>query len=347
MEQAKVTFLASFSHELRTPLNGLLGMLELLKDLTLQKEATRYIAFAFTSATLLLNLINDILDLSKIEAGKLEVTQRPFNVKHVLESAAQLLVPQAASRGLDLTVEVVEPIPYLLCGDADRIRQVLLNLLSNAIKFTKQGGISILARVASPSQERPDASMIEVYVKDTGTGIRPNDLEKMFSLFTKLADTRALNPTGSGLGLAICKQLVGLMGGEISVSSQYGQGTTFFFTIAGGKVDEKTMQEHRNQPTGSDGHVYANTANTGKAQVGPLLYLMSCLSFVSNVPLVLSLDQHASDSTVVLTSWWWRTMNSTWKSLKISSRSKGTRLSGPRTAWRRSRSTKPNTSILT
>jgi len=227
MEQTKTAFLASFSHELRTPLNGLLGMLELLLEQKLQEVAHRQVTLARTCSTLLLNLINDILDLSKIEAGQLEISWQPFNLCSALEGAAQLVRMQAEARGIDLVVDI-RSVPQIVVGDGLRLRQVVLNLLSNAIKFTKEGTIWVRCFKETDTETN---HMVRIEVEDTGVGMHASDCAKLFTLFTKISDKRVANPAGSGLGLAICKQLVTLMGGVINVTSEYGSGSKFAFSV--------------------------------------------------------------------------------------------------------------------
>lgn len=247
MEQAKVNFLASFSHELRTPLNGVLGMLELLKEKTLEPTSQRYVHIAYVSGSLLLNLINDILDLSKIEAGHLEISAVSFPMVDLLQYSMDIFATKANDRGLELRLDCHPEVPQKVVGDLVRLRQVLLNLLSNAIKFTTVGSITVRCRcmkLNTSSDGHFAAFFTNNYetegllpiklafeVIDTGTGMDAEEKSRLFSLFTKLERTRKCNPTGSGLGLAICKQLAELMGGEIDVESKLGVGSNFHFTV--------------------------------------------------------------------------------------------------------------------
>ncbi|TMW62665.1 hypothetical protein Poli38472_005283 [Pythium oligandrum] len=241
MEAAKVTFLASFSHELRTPLNGVLGMLELLREQKLDQVTQRYVHMAFVSGSLLLNLINDILDLSKIEAGHLEISKDPFLMQDLLDYVIEIFNFKAREKGLTLALECSENVPKIVIGDVARLRQVLLNLLSNAMKFTTDGSITIKCS-AVPSPKLPKSQVKLLFqVIDTGIGMDNEDTSRLFSLFTKLERTRKNNPTGSGLGLAICKQLVELMNGEIDVDSELGEGSEFFFTVVVERGDENAV----------------------------------------------------------------------------------------------------------
>ncbi|KAL3667048.1 hypothetical protein V7S43_007991 [Phytophthora oleae] len=231
MEAAKVNFLASFSHELRTPLNGVLGMLELLRDQKLDKTPERYVHIAYISGSLLLNLINDILDLSKIEAGHMEISADPFHMQDLLEYSVEIFKFKAREKHIKLTLECSPKVPKRVIGDVSRLRQVLLNLLSNAIKFTNEGSITVRCNMV-PSPDLPKHCVKLLFqVIDTGVGMDDEEKSRLFSLFTKLERTRKNNPTGSGLGLAICKQLVELMDGDIDVDSELGEGSEFFFTV--------------------------------------------------------------------------------------------------------------------
>ncbi|EQC37442.1 hypothetical protein SDRG_05045 [Saprolegnia diclina VS20] len=233
MEAAKVNFLASFSHELRTPLNGILGMMELLKEMELGATPKRYVHIAYVSGSLLLNLINDILDLSKIEAGHLEIQSAPFYMGDLLDYTIDIFKLKAKERGLRLGIVRGKDVPDIVIGDVIRLRQILLNLLSNAIKFTNKGSITVKCSVVTQAQAEVPPGHIKMLfqVIDTGVGMNPEEKSILFSLFTKLERTRKNNPTGSGLGLAICKQLVELMDGHIDVDSERDVGSTFFFSV--------------------------------------------------------------------------------------------------------------------
>ncbi|RLN78412.1 hypothetical protein BBJ28_00012542, partial [Nothophytophthora sp. Chile5] len=231
MEAARVNFLASFSHELRTPLNGVLGMLELLREQKLDKTPERYVHMAYISGSLLLNLINDILDLSKIEAGHMEISADPFQMQDLLEYSLEIFKFKAREKHIKLSLECSPNVPRCAVGDVSRLRQVLLNLLSNAIKFTSKGSITVRCSTV-PSPDLPKHCVKLLFqVIDTGVGMDDEEKSRLFSLFMKLERTRKYNPTGSGLGLAICKQLVELMDGDIDVDSELGKGSEFFFTV--------------------------------------------------------------------------------------------------------------------
>jgi len=238
MEAAKVNFLASFSHELRTPLNGVLGMLELLKEQKLDKKPERFVHMAYVSGSLLLNLINDILDLSKIEAGHCEISAAPFQMHDLLDYSIEIFKFKASERNIKLVLKCDENVPKLVIGDVIRLRQVLLNLLSNAVKFTNEGSITVTCSVIHAPDLPPEFKKLLFQVIDTGIGMDAEEKMRLFTLFTKLERTRQNNPTGSGLGLAICKQLVELMDGQIDVDSELSIGSNFFFTVVVGLVDD-------------------------------------------------------------------------------------------------------------
>ncbi|KAJ8520020.1 hypothetical protein ON010_g18007 [Phytophthora cinnamomi] len=238
MEAAKVNFLASFSHELRTPLNGVLGMLELLKEQPLDKAPERYVHMAYVSGSLLLNLINDILDLSKIEAGHLEISAAPFQMHELLDYSIEIFKFKARERGLKLELKCDDNVPKVAIGDVVRLRQVLLNLLSNAIKFTNEGSITVTCSVVYTPELPKAFKKLLFQVIDTGIGMDAEEKMRLFSLFTKLERTRQNNPTGSGLGLAICKQLAELMDGQIGVDSELDVGSNFYFTVVVRLLDD-------------------------------------------------------------------------------------------------------------
>jgi len=224
----KSEFLANMSHEIRTPMNGVLGMLELLRRSRLTGEQQEFAETAAQSAEALLDIINGILDYSKIEAGKLELDNVDFNVRELVEEVCALLAASAYAKGLELTCFVEPKVPALVCGDPTRLRQVLTNLLGNAIKFTDHGEVSVETVCLSQQDAR---AVLRFTVKDTGIGILPEDRERLFRPFEQADGTTTRRFGGTGLGLTISRSLILRMGGDIHVDSEAGVGSTFGFTV--------------------------------------------------------------------------------------------------------------------
>ena len=237
-DRAKSDFLARMSHEIRTPINAVLGMDELILREGPKEPVRTYAENIASSGRSLLTIINDILDLSKIEAGKMEILCGNYSLASMLNDSCSIIAPKAAEKGLTVTLMCEEGLPRMLYGDEIRVRQILNNFLSNAVKYTEKGHIVLKAeRVVLPDEPEKDIS-IRFSVEDTGIGIEKENLGKMFESFTRLDQERNYTVEGTGLGLAITRQLVELMNGSMSVESTYGVGSTFSVILRQGIADK-------------------------------------------------------------------------------------------------------------
>jgi two-component system sensor histidine kinase/response regulator len=244
--QEKSNFLARMSHEIRTPMNSICGMADLLWETRLTDEQREYVRVFRESSERLLNLINDILDLSKVEVGHLELAHVPFDIHSLLETVVELLAPLSHRKRLELLLDVSERIPGTLSGDSDRLRQVLINLIGNAIKFTEQGEILVGVDCQHVAQNE---ITVEFKVQDTGPGIDADQLPAIFQPFAQVDSSLTRKHQGTGLGLAITKKLVELMHGQLWAESTPGSGSTFYFTARFGLVSAAQIRDGELQYT--------------------------------------------------------------------------------------------------
>ena len=250
--RAKSMFLANMSHEIRTPLNGILGMLQLLETTVPTAEQEEYIVNALESSRRLAGLLSDILDLSRVEAGKLVIRRQPLDVRKAVREVAVLFGPTSMETGVGLNVQVAPDVPGTLVGDEHRLQQILSNLVGNAFKFTDSGAVDLIVH-ALPDRGGDNLRLLFA-VGDTGEGIEDGLLEVLFSTFTQADVSTTKRHQGAGLGLSICKQLVDLMGGNMAVESGRGAGTTVYFTVEFGRHEAqgRTRPEPVPKPRAED-----------------------------------------------------------------------------------------------
>lgn len=248
--QAKTNFLANMSHEIRTPITAVLGMNELILRESRENDIKQYAKSIEGAAKSLLSIINDILDITKIEAGKLTVIAAEYDISEVIQDVVNMISFKALMKELEFKLIIDEQIPTRLIGDDIRLRQILVNLLNNAVKYTQKGTITL--EITGRSADGADKAEIYFNIKDTGIGIKSEDMEKLYAPFERIEEKRNRNIEGTGLGMSITKQLLGLLGSELKVSSVYGEGSEFSFILCQeiadaapiGKLEEQTyMQE--------------------------------------------------------------------------------------------------------
>ncbi|MDH5610879.1 MAG: ATP-binding protein [Gammaproteobacteria bacterium] len=228
MSRTKGEFLANMSHEIRTPMNGVIGTLQLLEDTTLTESQREYVSVAYKSADALLSILNDILDLSKIEAGKLEFESIPFDLREIVNDVVVLHALKAEQSGIYLKSEIDKSVPDRVVGDPTRIRQVLVNLISNAMKFTTKGGVIVRLKLKLKDEKE---TLIRIEVEDTGVGIPTSKHQKLFMAFSQADGSTTRKYGGTGLGLAIVRQLIEMMHGNLGIESEVGKGSKFWFVL--------------------------------------------------------------------------------------------------------------------
>ncbi len=241
--EAKSNFLSTMSHDIRTPMNAIIGMNEMILRDSREEETLTYAQSIRTAGNTLLGIINDILDFSKIEAGKMELINVDYNVVSLLNDLVNMVQTKVEEKGLRFELEVDSNIPRILHGDEIRIKQVITNILSNAVKYTKEGSI-VFSVSGEKCQENADDVILHVSVKDTGIGIKKNDLDKLFLAFERIEEKKNRNIEGTGLGMTIAQSFLNMMGSKIEVESEYGKGSVFSFALRQRVVQWEPLGEY-------------------------------------------------------------------------------------------------------
>lgn len=292
----KSEFLATVSHEVRTPMNGIIGTLDLLLTTSLAPDQLDFVHTIYGSANSMLAIVNDLLDLSKIEAGRLNLENRLFDPGELVEEVIGLMAGRAAAKALLLAADPMPDLPPRIIGDPLRLRQVLMNLVSNAIKFTDRGSVTLSAELVTkqlatqatenaentediektkPEEARVPIQNLKFTVRDTGIGMSTDDMSRLFLPFSQLAGATAERGLGTGLGLAICKRLVDLMGGEIGVESALGTGSAFWFTIPFLKEEGGKTKDEADKVVGNPGIRATLTPSDAQKMIGDLTALLN------------------------------------------------------------------------